>query len=107
MGMKLFERLRWCENILSGRREPVVVHLKGWVVSSTEHTTGGEGTLEILGTVSQRGLGGLQEGDIVDFEFTQIQNEHPQEIVFETTGLAQELGDLDAKIKAQKLTRTY
>lgn len=82
--MNLRDRLQLVARVLAGDIELVEVRLKGRVLSSSEHVTGGGGRMEIIGTFAQRGYGGYDKGDIVDIRFTAIQEDSPQEWTMET-----------------------
>ena len=81
--MSLKERMGWATQMMLGNVTLVDVKLQGRIISSSENTTGGSGTVEILGTFGQRGYGGLQKGDIVDIGFLAIQEDSPQQFVIE------------------------
>lgn len=77
--MKWTQRLRLAWDIITGIRKPEQVRLKGRVLSSTPHVTGGGGRMMILGTFAQRGYGGMEIGQIVDITFTAVNDDAPQQ----------------------------
>jgi len=84
--MKMTERLKLAMSVIAGETDVVTVNLKGRVVASSQNTTGGGGRMEILGTFEQRGYGGRKIGEIVDIQFSAIQEDNPQQWIMTKAG---------------------